>query len=190
MEPRRRKSLRLPGFDYTTANPYFVTVCVQRRECLFGEIGGGAMHENIVGRMVRATWDELPQRFPHLTLDAFVVMPNHVHGILFLNLSVAGAELALPSNASRLPNAGGASPAPTPKRSLGEVMGCFKSLSAISVNRHLGRLGYPLWQRNYYEHITRDETALEKFRGYIRSNPLRWENDKENPLASCVSRSG
>jgi len=114
-------------------------------------------------------WDELPDRFSGLELDAFMVMPNHVHGVIVL----VGAGLALPNQE------GAASGAPT----LGDTARVFKSLSAVRVNRFLMRTG-PLWQRNYYEHIIRNENSLNKVREYIINNPAQWEFDRENPAGA------
>ena len=150
-----RRSLRLEGYDYSQAGAYFVTTCAQGRECLFGEVDSAAMRLNAAGEVVERTWTDLGARFPTIGLDAFAVMPNHFHAIVVL----AGV---------------------TPK--LGDVVGAFKSLSAIAINRLLLRSGRSLWQRNYYEHIIRTEAALNRIREYITTNPLRWQLDRENPV--------
>ncbi len=168
----RRRSHRLRGFDYSRGGAYFVTICTQNRQCLFGDVVDGKMRLNDVGRLVQTVWDGLPERFPTVESDAFVVMPNHVHGILVL----VEAGLALPPG-------GAASSAPTGSASttLGKVLRAFKSTSAVGVNRLLTRSGQPLWQRNYFEHIVRSEESLNRIRDYIDTNPLRWELDRENP---------
>jgi putative transposase len=134
-----RRSLRLNGYDYAQASAYFVTICTQNRVCLLGDLVDGEMRLNDAGSEVQVVWNELPRRFAHLELDAFMVMPNHVHGIVTLigPGSVVGAGLALPAGK------GAASSAPT----LADVVRAFKSLSAIRVNRLIMRSG-PLWQRN------------------------------------------
>jgi len=167
-----RRSLRLDGYDYAQAGAYFVTICTHQREFLFGDIIEGEMQLNGNGREVQALWNELPNRFAHLELDAFVVMPNHVHGIA----TFVGAGLALPEEN------GAASSAPT----LGDVVRAFKSLSAIHVNRLFMRSG-SLWQRNYYDHVIRNERELDKIRDYIATNPLRWDLDRENPQRAVCS---
>ena len=174
-----RRSIRLRNFDYASAGAYFVTICVQGRECLLGEVADGVMGANDAGRMVESVWHGLPDRFAGIELDEFVIMPNHVHFILFL----VGAGLALPGHKiiqeeDGASKEGGASPAPT----LSDVAGAFKSLCAIKVNRMLARTGRPLWQRNYDERIIRNDAELEKFRAYILLNPDRWAGDEENPL--------
>jgi putative transposase len=193
-EKHHRRSLRLKGYDYAQAGAYFVTICTHDRSCLFGDIGDGEMRLNTAGSAVQVVWNELPRRFARLELDAFVVMPNHVHGIA----AFVGAGLALPGEkgaASSTPTQGdvvdgvtggapalghagngAASGAPT----LGDVIRAFKSLSAIRANRLLMRSG-PLWQRNYYEHVIRDNDELNRIREYIANNPMQWELDRENP---------
>jgi putative transposase len=167
-----RRSLRLNGYDYAQASAYFVTICTQNRVCLLGDLVDGEMRLNDAGSEVQVVWNELPRRFAHLELDAFMVMPNHVHGIITLigPGSVVGAGLALPAGK------GAASSAPT----LADVVRAFKPLSAIRVNRLIMRSG-PLWQRNYYERIIRNERELDKIREYIATNPLKWALDRENP---------
>ncbi len=171
-----RRSIRLKGFDYSSANAYFVTMCVRDRECLFGAIVDGAMTLNDAGRMVETAWAELSERFPRLVIDEFMVMPNHVHGIIVIMGSV-GAPLAAPGCESDQKGEGAASSAPT----LGQIMRAFKSLSAIGVNRLLQRQQRPLWQRNYYERIIRNENELAAVRDYIRQNIVNWAGDEENP---------
>ena len=208
LEKHHRRSLRLREYDYAQDGAYYVTICAQHRLCLFGDIVDGKIRLNTAGSAVQAVWNELPRRFARLELDAFVVMPNHVHGIA----AFVGAGLALPGEkgaASSTPTqgdvvdgvAGGAptlghtgkgAASSTPTRgdavggmvggapALGDVIRAFKSLSAIHVNRLLTRSG-PLWQRNYYEHIIRDEDELNRIREYITNNPMQWELDRENP---------
>lgn len=161
-----RRSIRLQGYDYAQAGGYFVTICTQNRLCLFGDIVNGEMQLNAAGSEVQVVWNELPRRFPGMELDAFVVMPNHVHGIA----TFVGAGLALPNEK------GAASGAPT----LADVVRAFKSLSAMRVNRLMMRSG-SLWQRNHYERVIRNERELDKIREYIATNPLKWALDRENP---------
>lgn len=151
-----------------------MTVCTKNKECLFGDIVDEEMRLNQVGELIHQVWDALPKRCPDIDLDAFVIMPNHVHGIIVLaNTSPVGAGRALPQGK------GAASGAPT----LGHVIRTFKSISAIQVNRLLTRTGQPLWQRNYYEHIIRNEIGLNRVREYIAMNPQNWATDQENPAS-------
>ncbi len=171
--PARRR-LRLPWFDYSSHGTYFITVCTHAKQPLLGVVREARMVENPVGCAVRTTWDHLPTRFPEVELDAFVVMPNHVHGIVVLRRD---SPIRLGS--------GTKSGSPT----LGEVVGAFKSLSARAANRELKRQG-PVWQRGYYEHIVRDEDDLNRIRRYIDTNPLFWEKDQERVPDNVALRAG
>lgn len=181
--PDRRRSLRLQGYDYAQAGAYFVTLCTQDRICLFGEIVDEQMRLNDAGKMVLASWDALPDRFRGIDLDEFVVMPNHIHGIIVLTDSTAvGAGLVPardgPIDAGRATTRG----APT----VGEVVGAFKSITTVLYIRGVNQSGWPpfrgrVWQRNYYEHVIRDEASLHGIREYIVNNPLQWALDRENP---------
>jgi putative transposase len=164
-----RRSIRLRGYDYSSSGMYFATVCTEGKVCLFGEIGGGEMKLNSAGQAVVETWNSIPERFPAVEVDAYAVMPNHLHGLIFLvGNSFGGGE-------------GAASSAPTSVRpTLGRIMRAFKSISAIRVNEISGRKGRAVWQRNYFEHIVRRGKDLADIRRYIAENPSRWGSDLEN----------
>jgi putative transposase len=173
-----RRSIRLRDYDYAQAGAYFVTLCVEGRECLLGEIAAGEVRVSGAGEIVAQTWDSLPSRFPYVELDAFVIMPNHVHAIIVItdppppvDPDSVGAELALPKKT------GDASIAPT----LGRIVQAFKSISAIACNRLLERSGVPFWQRNYWEHVIRDDADLARLRAYIEGNPGKWAEDRYHP---------
>jgi REP element-mobilizing transposase RayT len=178
-EIHHRRSIRLKDYDYSQAGAYFMTVCAWKKENMFGEISEGKVSYSDAGEIISDVWHKLPDRFASIELDEFVIMPNHVHGILILNVPV-GVGLALPGTTG-VPKhiKGAASGAPT----LGDIIRTFKSESSITVNRLLDRQGSPVWQRNYYEHVIRDEPELYKIREYIRQNPLRWAQDEENPAS-------
>jgi REP element-mobilizing transposase RayT len=169
-----RRSIRLPGYDYAQTGAYFVTICTQNRECLLGEVVDGEMVLNDAGRMVQSVWDGLPGRFPTVELDQFIVMPNHLHGIIVL----VGAQFIAPTAGRQ--NQGVINHAPT----LGEIIRAFKAVAA----RQIRLAGFPefRWQRNYYEHIIRDEDSLKRIQEYITTNPLRWQCDQENPWRTGV----
>lgn len=188
---RRRQSIRLSHYDYTQSGAYFITICSAQRECLFGDIRDGAMHTNTIGDLVAQTWHSLPRRFPRVTLDAFVIMPNHVHGVVCISeIEMIGADRR--GAACRAPVGdganfvkGAASSAPTSAptaKSLAHIIRTFKSISAIAANRLLQREGQPLWQRNYYERIIRNDEEWNRIREYIINNPAQWDDDDENPL--------
>ena len=172
---RRRKSIRLNRWDYRTPAAYFVTICTHDRVPLFGRVVDGEMVLNAFEEIVQGCWREIPEHFPHVELDAFVVMPNHVHGIISI-VDDVGA-----THASPLPN-GNAPRGPVPG-SLGAIVGSFKSAVTKRINALRGTPGAPVGQRNYYEHIIRHERALDAIRRYIAANPLRWHLDRYNPDA-------
>jgi len=165
-DKHHRRSIRLKGYDYSRAGAYFVTICIQERECLFGEVIDGEMHLNDAGRMIECWLGELTKKFPSVVLDDSIVMPNHLHGIIFLK-----------------------SITQTPDRpTLGDTMDWFKTMTTneyIRKVRHSGWRGFPgrLWQRDFHDHIIRDEEELKSIREYIRQNPVRWAWDRENPAA-------
>jgi len=184
--PSRRRSLRLKGYDYAEAGAYFVTAVTQDRRCLFGEIIGGEVRLSEAGRMAVAVWDSLPDRFAGLALDAFIVMPNHIHGVI---------DMAPPTGTPR--RSGNTVPgdrprattrvAPTPDGyALSDVVHAYKSSTTAHYARRVTADGWPpfpgrLWQRNYYEHVVRGDDDLDRIRTYIQENPLKWELDTENP---------
>ena len=187
-ERPRRRSIRLRDYDYAQAGAYFVTIVAKDRACLFGEVVSGEMRGNGFGGDVRSVWDGLPSHYPGVECDEFVVMPNHVHGILLLNVG-AGFKPARPESPPTTATRAGFKPAPT-SRGLPEIVRGFKSFSARAVNVARGVLGAPVWQRNYYEHVVRGEDEMNRIREYIVNNPLQWEMDRENPLCLEVKSVG
>lgn len=194
-ERRHRQSLRLRGFDYAQPGAYFVTICTQGRVCAFGDIEGGEMRLNSVGRIVEEAWDELPSRFPGTELDERMVMPNHVHGIIVLDgpessarpgtlADDTGESARVVGAAGAIHRAhtvrGGAPKAAEGDRSrVGEIVRAFKALAARRVRLN-GATEFA-WQRNYYEHVIRSEGSLCLIREYIVNNAALWAEDRENP---------
>jgi putative transposase len=175
-----RRAGRLAGWDYAGDGTYFVTVCTHEREALFGETVDGMVVMNPFGEAVNACWMALPSHFPHVDTDAFVVMPNHVHGILMFHrdmMSISrgvGARHALPLRQA---------PAEFGKLqagSLGAVIGSFKSASTRHINMLRNVEGGPVWQRGYYDHIVRGERDLDACRQYIITNPARHEGRRHD----------
>jgi REP-associated tyrosine transposase len=150
---------------------YFVTVCTAGRTSLFGEVRSAKMQPDENGLAVQAVWNELPKHYAGLEIDSFIVMPNHIHGILIL----LGAARTVSVGA-------GFQPAPRNRHGLAEIVRGFKTFSARRLNAQRGTSG-PLWQRGYYEHIIRGGKSLYRIRRYIAENPLRWAFDRENPQA-------
>ena len=147
---------------------YFVTVVTHQRECLFGEIADGQALLTDCGEAVAQEWRRSTKIRREIQLDAFVVMPNHIHGIVIM-----GGRTAV--------GAHGRAPLHRAPRSLGSFVAGFKSAVTKRINEMRGAPGLPLWQRNYYEHIIRDEDELDRVRQYIVDNQARWEDDVENP---------
>ena len=175
-----RKSIRLRGYDYSQAGMYFVTICTQGRQCLFGGVeNGGVMNLNGAGEMVFATWDEIPAHYAGVEIDQFVVMPNHIHGIITL----VGATPCGCPDVDYSPGGEGQARGPAPTGlSLSDVVQRYKTMTTKRYTDGVKQNGWQpfsekLWQRNYYEHIIRDEAAYLKIAEYIQTNPLRWQED-------------
>lgn len=176
----RRKSLRLPQYDYSQGGAYFVTICAQGRKCLFGSVIGGEMQLNDHSKLVTTCWHNLSFHYPAIILDAFVVMPNHMHGIIIL----VGAGSPRPNAATVARTVEGGETPPLQKYpTLGQIVGYFKFQSSKRINELREMVRAPVWQRGYYEHVIRDDQSLNRIREYIATNPQRWHLDRENPQA-------
>ncbi len=160
-----RRSIRLKRYDYSQPGAYFVTIVTRQRECLFGEIVGGEMKLNDWGEIADECWRAIPEHFPNVESGAHIVMPNHVHGIVVITVGATHAS-PLPQN--------GIKPG-----SLGVIIGSYKSAVMKRINREYNATG--IWQRNYYEHIIRDNDDMERIWNYIELNPTMWTDDGENP---------
>jgi putative transposase len=185
----RRRSVRLQDYDYSQAGAYFVTICTQNRECLFGDVVGdpACMCPNDAGRMIVAEWCALPDRFTYVQLDESAVMPNHIHTILFLNPTPQGrGESCIRPDAATAPGGKG-DHKDRAYGTVGRVVQAFKSSTTRAYSAGVVRGRWPpfagkLWQRNYHEHIIRNEASLDAIRQYIVENPARWAEDEENPI--------
>ena len=225
-----RQSNRLQGYDYSQNGAYFITVCAHNRQCLFGEISDGVMECNAVGEMIKQQWHRLSDRFTHIELHDFCVMPNHIHGIINIvgvplvgtltqnneqiqtgqpqglplqldstkhhrgTQTQTGQPQGLPlqrggntfGNSCRGAPCGCPVPRGYPAPTIGDMVGAFKSLTTNDYIRGVKNNGWAnfdkkIWQRNYYEHIIRNENELDRIRQYIVDNPRKWEVDRENP---------
>lgn len=183
LKQHHRRSIRLEGYDYGQPGAYFITVCTQDRDCLFGDVVDGDMRLNDAGRLVQATWRGLPEHYSGVGLDAFVVMPNHVHGVVVFGDVVEAAAGGHGGATDGGGHGGGAGlkTAPARRHGLGEIVRGFKTFSARRINALRGTTGMRLWQRNYYEHVIRDAVSLSRIRQYILDNPTQWAFDRENP---------
>jgi putative transposase len=191
-EIHHRRSIRLRGYDYSQPGGYYVTLCAQGKKHLFGRIVEGEMQRNELGDYIARCWQWLARQYPYVELDEWVVMPNHLHGIIVITgTGVSGSALAVPNGRSGggSPTAptvqngksgGGSRTAPTKCKPLGRLVGAFKTVSAHHFNEVHGTPSSQLWQRDFYEHVIRNEDELNKIREYIRTNPLRWDSDPEN----------
>lgn len=162
----KRRSLRLKDFDYTSEGAYFITICTERRLELFGSMVHSRVQLTAAGRMIDAMWWQQESGAPGLRLDEWAVMPDHVHGILFLD-------------------------ARQYRRSVGEVIGAYKSVTTRAYARAVLEQGWQpfegrLWQRGYHDHVVRDEQSLMRIREYIRSNPVRLDLEKASQAARAA----
>ncbi len=172
-----RKSIRLPGYDYSQAGAYYVTIVTHQRNCLFGEVVNGEMVLNDFGKIADECWRAIPDHFPVVELGAYMVMPNHVHGIIVITDNGRGAALLRPYDQPDIndnPYKINVKPG-----SLGAIVRSYKS--AVSYRIHKEHNATGIWQRNYYEHIIRDQTDLQNKTDYIEANPMLWDEDENNP---------
>ena len=162
-EKHHRRSIRLRGWDYTSPGAYFVTLCTHNGQCLF--------EDERFRQIAEEEWQRTAIIRPYVQLDEFVIMPNHIHGILWIvrDDNVGARRRLAPT------------PRGAPSGSLGAIVGQYKSAVTRRINRIRKTPGAPVWQRNYYEHIVRKEDELRRIREYIRLNPLKWGLDRENP---------
>jgi len=156
----RRRSIRLPAYDYAGPGAYFVTVVCRDRALLLEDPSFRVVAEE--------AWRWLADQYEFVDLDTFIVMPNHLHGIILINDTCRGGSRTAPANGPR-------------RKTLGRLVGAFKTVSTKRINEMRGTPGLPVWQRNYYEHVIRNEEELDRIRQYIAGNPMRWDQDRENP---------
>jgi putative transposase len=183
-----RRSIRLKGYDYSQSGAYYVTIVAYERECLFGQVINGEMRLNQFGQIVQRAWFDLPNHYPHVQLDAFCIMPNHVHAVILLNDDGRGGSIGktpvpdmIISGKDPLPDGTQTRPYVGIKRHpLSEIVRAFKSFSARRINALRRTPGIPVWQRNYYEHIIRDDEDYKRICSYIESNIDNWATDDEN----------
>ncbi len=172
-QPRHRRSIRLPGYDYTGAGAYFITICTRQRECLLGDIVGEEVQLSQFGSIAREEWLHSAEIRTEIELDAFILMPNHIHGIVLIRRPFFDWALVFVG-------AHGCGPLHRPPRSLGSFVAGFKATSTRNVNRLRQSPGVRLWQRNYYEHVIRNDDDRNSLCAYIKNNPREWEEDADN----------
>ena len=174
-----RRSVRLRQFDYTKAGAYFVTVCTYNYELLFGEIPCDAIRLNEFGEIVAEEWLRTVTVRENIELDSFVVMPNHLHGLVVITGVCRGVLQYAPTANQTLLR--------SPSQTIGAMVRGFKSSVTKRINILRGTPGMPVWQRNYYERVIRNEKELSQVREYIMNNPLQWAMDEENPETESSS---
>jgi putative transposase len=177
-ERHHRRSIRLKEYDYSSSGKYFITICVREKECMLGDIQNNKMKLNDFGEIVKTEWIRSFTIRREVVCDSYVIMPNHIHAIIFIDQFV-GANGGLPVNeeakGDKQERANCHSPLHMKPRSLSSFVSGFKS----SVSR---KSGFSIWQRNYYDHIIRNGKELCEFRKYIKNNPYHWVADEYNPL--------
>jgi REP element-mobilizing transposase RayT len=161
-ETRHSESIRLKDYDYSSNGAYFVTICSDNRKTFFGKITNGEMKLNEYGEIAYKFWGDVSNHFPHVVIDYHVVMPNHIHAIITIN----NPDIKTENNK---------------KPKLGQIVAYYKYQTTKIINQLRGASPNSVWQRDYYEHIVRNEDDLNEIREYIINNPLKWELDKENP---------
>jgi len=194
-----RRSIRLADYDYTNAGAYFLTICAWERECLFGEITDGEMVLNGRGKIVRDEWFLSAVIRKEIILDEFIVMPNHLHGIICINGGVGATRwvaqnqdnggcdmtnncVSAKQRATHARATHRVAPTGPVSGSIGAIVGQFKSAVTKRINAVRDNPGCPVWQRNYFERVIRNERELATIRDYIANNPMKWAMDKENPV--------
>ena len=163
----KRKPNRLRDYDYSQDGYYFITICTRGRKEFFGNIREGKLDLNRYGETVNQCWYDLPRHYPNGSLDSFVIMPNHVHGIIVIdNENVVGNGFK-----------------PFPTHGLSEIIRGFKTFSSRKINEEIEIDNKFQWQKSFYDHIIQDERSLDLIKEYIQNNPLKWDLDRENPLS-------
>jgi REP element-mobilizing transposase RayT len=150
-EIHHRRSIRLQGYNYSQAGAYFVTICTFQRQHLFGTVNNGEIQLNPIGQIVSGSWQKIPQHFPNAELDEFILMPDHLHGIIVISEQ---AEQSI---------------------SLTTIIQNFKSIATRKINKITQNSGVSIWQRNYHERIVRNDQELHRLREYILTNPENWK---------------
>ena len=168
-----RRSMRLRGHDYSTPGAYLITACTHERLLLFGRVNDCKMEANRLGTIVEDSWSELPNHYGNVSLDAFVLMPNHVHGVIVIEdestVVAAGFKPAFTAAEA------------TRQHAVPEIVRAFKTFSARKINAMRATPGKQVWQRGFYDHVIRGERELDRVRAYITDNPRKWSEDPDNP---------
>jgi putative transposase len=191
-----RKSIRLSGYDYSLPGAYFITIMTFHRECIFGDVNNQRMIINQYGQIVDRTWHELTNHYPNINLDAYIIMPNHFHGIVLIEddttiknaspasdmqgISTINEQRKTLENPDTFRENGNriVDEMRTNSHDLSEIIRAFKSFSAKKINILRGSQGFPVWQRSFYDRVIRDENEYQKIYDYIQTNPQNWLEDQ------------
>lgn len=179
-QPRRKNSLRLRGYDYSSVGAYFVTIVTWQREMLFGDIVNGEMVLNDLGNIAYKWWLKIPKHFPNVELGNFAIMPNHIHGIIVI--TDGRGAVSAPDNGYSDQQGRGTLPLHRTLPTLGQIIAYFKYQSTKELNTidGLGEI-IKFWQRNYHDRVIRNKREMARIWDYIDANPARWDDDDENP---------
>jgi putative transposase len=185
-EKHHRKSIRLRGYDYASAGAYFITICTHQRQCLFGQVINGAMQLSNYGTIAATEWVRSADLRQEIELGEWIVMPNHFHGIVFIHeIHEERAQSLAPLQGNRQEYTQGYQAktgiAVRKPKSLSSLVAGFKMAVTIQINGDRQTPRNPVWQRNYYDYIIRDEIILEKIYEYVLNNPLSWKQDQLHP---------
>ena len=156
----RIQSARLPDWDYAANGMYFITICTKNKEKFFGSLENDLVELNQVGLLVNAFWQNIPNHFPSANLDTYVVMPNHLHGIIYISSGITDLQ-------------------PKQKQTISSIIGSFKSACTKTINEQYPDIPFG-WQARFHDHIIRNKQSLDQIRDYINNNPRQWHLDKEN----------
>ncbi len=183
MAYKKYKQFRIPDHDYSTAGYYFVTICSKNRECLFGSVVGDKVELTAIGQIVHDFWQQIPDHNDYIDLDAFVVMPNHIHGIIVIDRGCRNGRRNGRKTVLETDYAHGLSTVPTTKRgfqpepkSLSIMIRNYKAAVTTEIRRK--KLSKIVWQPRFYDHVIRDEISLLNIREYIHENPINWKKDR------------
>ena len=165
----KRKPSRLKEYDYSQSGYYYVTICTQNHEYIFGEVENNGMVLSQCGHIAKESWLDLPSHHKNIQLDEFVIMPNHLHGIIIINNPVGNWPACSANN-------------------LSIIIGLYKSTVTKQINRIINN-GFS-WQKSFYDHIIRTGESLNNIREYIANNPLNWNTDENNLLNKVTEQAG
>jgi len=175
---KERKQIRLKGYDYSKSGYYFVTICTQSREEWFGKVKNGITHLNKFGEIAKNFLIEIPGHFEDVEIDEFSIMPNHAHGVLIIERNMVVDAYMRPHQGNAFMH----SLQNKTKMLLSRIIQQYKASVTHKINSLQNDLRFQ-WQRSFYDHVIRNESELFRIREYIQNNPLKWDLDRENPLA-------